>query len=142
MNFLGMGPGELMLIALLGLIIFGPGKLPEIAGQLGRTVRDFRRSTAEIQSEFQRTFSLEEPDEAPAPVGAAEVFASNGATAVDQPTETAPVAAGPEPALATSSEWHWEAGPEQDGTANGTARVDTLADTFWDWSPPEPVATP
>src|SRR4051794_17378690 len=60
MNFLGLGPGELMLIAMLGLIVFGPGKLPEIAAQVGKAVRDFRQSTSEITSEFQRSFSLEE----------------------------------------------------------------------------------
>ena len=59
MNFLGMGPMELMVILVLALIIFGPGKLPEIAGQVGRVVRDFRRTTAELSSEFNRTLSLE-----------------------------------------------------------------------------------
>jgi TatA/E family protein of Tat protein translocase len=50
---------ELMVILVLALIIFGPGKLPEIAGQVGRVVRDFRRTTAELSSEFNRTLSLE-----------------------------------------------------------------------------------
>ena len=59
MNFLGMGPMELMVILVLALIIFGPGKLPEIAGQVGKVVRDFRRTTAELSSEFNRTLSLE-----------------------------------------------------------------------------------
>ncbi len=59
MNFLGMGPMELMLILVLALIIFGPGKLPEIAGQVGKVVRDFRRTTSELSSEFSRTLSLE-----------------------------------------------------------------------------------
>ena len=45
-----MGPMELMVILVLALIIFGPGKLPEIAGQVGRVVRDFRRTTAELSS--------------------------------------------------------------------------------------------
>ena len=59
MNFLGMGPMELMMILVLALIVFGPGKLPEIAGQVGRVVRDFRRTTSELSSEFSRTLSLE-----------------------------------------------------------------------------------
>src|SRR5829696_8291631 len=59
MNFLGMGPMELMLILVLALIVFGPGKLPEIAGQVGKVVRDFRRTTSELSSEFNRTLSLE-----------------------------------------------------------------------------------
>jgi sec-independent protein translocase protein TatB len=59
MNFLGMGPMELMVILVLALIVFGPGKLPEIAGQVGRVVRDFRRMTGDLSSEFNRTLSLE-----------------------------------------------------------------------------------
>src|SRR6185295_3027246 len=59
MNFLGMGPMELMVILVLALVVFGPGKLPEIAGQVGRVVRDFRRMTGDLSSEFNRTLSLE-----------------------------------------------------------------------------------
>src|SRR2546423_5117659 len=105
MNFLGMGPGELMLIAALGLIVFGPGKLPEIAAQLGKMVRDFRMTTAGISDEFRQSFSLEaaastenaappepEPEAAPETVGSS----GNGA--------------GAETALADTSEWHWESG--------------------------------
>ena len=71
MNFLGMGPMELMVILVLALIVFGPGKLPEIAGQVGRVVRDFRRMTGDLSSEFNRTLSLEIEErkaaQAPAP---------------------------------------------------------------------------
>ena len=59
MNFLGMGPMELMLILVLALIVFGPGKLPEVAGQVGKAVRDMRRATTELSGEFNRAISLE-----------------------------------------------------------------------------------
>ena len=55
MNFFGMGPMEIMVILVVALIIFGPGKLPEIASQAGKTVRDFRRATRELTSEFQES---------------------------------------------------------------------------------------
>ena len=38
-------PGHLIVILLVVLIIFGPGRLSEIGGQLGRGVREFREST-------------------------------------------------------------------------------------------------
>ena len=38
-------PGHLIVILLVVLIIFGPGKLAQIGGQLGRGVREFREST-------------------------------------------------------------------------------------------------
>ena len=60
MNFLGMGPMEIAVIAIVGLMIFGPGKLPEVAGQVGKAVRDFKRMTADLSSEFEKTAGLDE----------------------------------------------------------------------------------
>ena len=59
MNFLGMGPLELLVILALALIVFGPEKLPEIGGQIGRALRDFRRTTSELSEEFHRSLQLE-----------------------------------------------------------------------------------
>lgn len=38
----GIGASELILILIIALILFGPGKLPEIGKALGRGVRDFK----------------------------------------------------------------------------------------------------
>jgi sec-independent protein translocase protein TatA len=40
----GIGAPELIVILIVALIIFGPGKLPEIGGALGRGIRDFRKA--------------------------------------------------------------------------------------------------
>jgi sec-independent protein translocase protein TatB len=53
MNFLGMGPMEVAVILVVALIIFGPGKLPEIGAQAGKMLRDFKNATADLTSEFQ-----------------------------------------------------------------------------------------
>jgi TatA/E family protein of Tat protein translocase len=102
MNFLGMGPMELMVILVLALIIFGPGKLPEIAGQVGRVVRDFRRTTAELSSEFNRTLSLEieerKSTEAPAPPAPPGYDAYTPPPVATEPSE-APPAAAPAPSM-------------------------------------------
>jgi len=39
-----IGPMELVIFSLLVLIIFGPRRLPEMGGSLGRGIREFRRS--------------------------------------------------------------------------------------------------
>jgi sec-independent protein translocase protein TatA len=39
----GLGIGELLLILVIVLIIFGAGKLPEIGEGLGRGIRSFRK---------------------------------------------------------------------------------------------------
>jgi colicin import membrane protein len=48
----GMGPFEILIIVVAGLIVFGPERLPAVAAQVGRMVRDFRRMTADLTSEF------------------------------------------------------------------------------------------
>src|SRR5438270_12564439 len=59
MNVLGMGPMELLLIIVLALIVFGPARLPEIMGQVGKAIGDFRRATSELSDEFNRTIQAE-----------------------------------------------------------------------------------
>jgi len=39
----GLGVPELVVILVVALLIFGPGRLPEIGGALGRGIRDFKR---------------------------------------------------------------------------------------------------
>ena len=53
----GIGYQEMFVLLVVALVIFGPGKLPELAGQLGRAVRDFRRMTADLTGEFERTIA-------------------------------------------------------------------------------------
>jgi len=40
-------PMHLILILVIVLIIFGPGKLPEIGGSLGKSISEFKRSFSE-----------------------------------------------------------------------------------------------
>lgn len=56
----GIGPQELVLIALLFLLIFGPGKLPSMARDFGRFVTGVNRSVEEFKSEFGFGDELEE----------------------------------------------------------------------------------
>lgn len=40
----GIGVPELLVIMVIALVIFGPGKLPEIGGALGKGIRDFKKA--------------------------------------------------------------------------------------------------
>lgn len=42
-------PMHLMLILLIVLIIFGPGKLPELGEGLGKSIREFKKALKEGQ---------------------------------------------------------------------------------------------
>ena len=45
MGFGNIGIGELMMILLVVMLVFGPKRLPEIARNMGKFMRDFRRET-------------------------------------------------------------------------------------------------
>lgn len=49
----GFGLGEMLLIAMLVLIVFGPRRLPEITRMLGKGIREFRKGMNEIQRELE-----------------------------------------------------------------------------------------
>jgi sec-independent protein translocase protein TatA len=41
-----IGPGEILIVLVLALLIFGPKKLPELGKGLGRGMRDFKRAVS------------------------------------------------------------------------------------------------
>lgn len=43
----GLGVPELVLILIIGLVIFGPGKLPEIGKALGKSLHEFKGAVNE-----------------------------------------------------------------------------------------------
>ena len=43
-----IGPGELILILIIGLVVLGPGKLPDVAQSLGKSVREFRKAATDV----------------------------------------------------------------------------------------------
>ncbi len=48
MGFPNIGPGELILILIIALVVLGPGKLPDVASSLGKSVREFRRAATDV----------------------------------------------------------------------------------------------
>lgn len=45
----GIGIPELLLILALALIIFGPGKLPDVGRAVGKSLSEFRNATREVK---------------------------------------------------------------------------------------------
>ena len=62
-----LGPTELIIILVIVLIIFGVGRLPEIGGALGKSIREFRNSAKEGDDKGAKPQPEEPPKEA-APV--------------------------------------------------------------------------
>lgn len=59
MDFLGIGPLEIILILILAVLVWGPGKIVEIGRTLGRTVRAIRKVTSELTVQFDRELEEE-----------------------------------------------------------------------------------
>jgi sec-independent protein translocase protein TatA len=43
----GMGIGELVVVLVIVLLVFGPGRLPEMMGHLGKGLQEFRKGLSE-----------------------------------------------------------------------------------------------
>ncbi|MEX2011551.1 MAG: twin-arginine translocase TatA/TatE family subunit [Chloroflexota bacterium] len=43
------GPFELIVILVIALLILGPGKLPDVGSALGKSIREFRKASSDIQ---------------------------------------------------------------------------------------------
>jgi sec-independent protein translocase protein TatB len=52
MNFFGVGPAELIVILVVALIFVGPERLPRLAADLARTIREIRKYTGSLAAEF------------------------------------------------------------------------------------------
>jgi sec-independent protein translocase protein TatA len=81
-----INPGHMWLIVLLlivVLIIWGPGKLPDVGAGMGRAIREFRSATHEITGAAQATAT-------PPPAASPNGRAPEASTAAER-TEQAPV---------------------------------------------------
>lgn len=46
--FSGIGVTELILILVIALVVFGPGKLPDVGKALGKSIREFKNAEKNI----------------------------------------------------------------------------------------------
>ena len=90
----GIGMTELMVIFVIGLVVLGPKRLPDLARSLGRSLAEFRRASNDMRREFMSVaedVNIEPP--------ALEPRASRPAAAQPGPApDSAPAAAEGKPA--------------------------------------------
>lgn len=95
----GIGAPEFILIIVIGLIVFGPGKLPELARSIGKGMREFKKATNALtqalnapDAPVQQATTQQPATATPAPQATAQQPV-NVATQPAQPVQTATVAA-------------------------------------------------
>ena len=103
---LGLGAPELIIILVIALIIIGPGKLPDVGSSLGKSIREFRKASSDIQESVNvKVDTSPLPPSAPVPAPLVEASAVDPSAAriaelerrlqdVQARMEPAPVAAG------------------------------------------------
>jgi sec-independent protein translocase protein TatA len=52
-----LGPAEILVILVIALLVFGPDKMPDIARQVGRGFREFRRVQNHLKAELRDVVS-------------------------------------------------------------------------------------
>jgi Tat protein translocase TatB subunit len=60
-----LGWSEIMVIMVLALVVFGPNRLPDIARQVGKAIREVRRVSSEFQDEVKAGLGLDDDDNFP-----------------------------------------------------------------------------
>jgi TatA/E family protein of Tat protein translocase len=112
-----LGTTELLVIALVALIIFGPRKLPEIGRKIGRGMAEFKRASEDFKRTWEYEVEVErrQPSDAEPEAGSARGALPAGeaelTTDIADWTPDAPGAATP-------------AAPEAETIARGTAHDD------------------
>jgi len=75
-----IGAPELIIILVIALLVLGPGKLPEVGASIGKSLREFRKASSDVQEATKIDLSVT-PTPPAAPLAAAPLAAAPLATA-------------------------------------------------------------
>jgi sec-independent protein translocase protein TatA len=56
----GLGATELVVILAIGLVLFGPSRLPQLGSGLGKAIRDFRKGITGMDDELDKESKKDE----------------------------------------------------------------------------------
>lgn len=57
--FSNLGVSEILIIAVVALLVFGPNKMPELLKSFGKGMREFKRAMNEVENEIKESISEE-----------------------------------------------------------------------------------
>lgn len=87
MNIFGIGLPEMAVIAAIGLLVFGPKRLPELGKTLGRTIKGFQSASQDFEKEFRTAMTVAEAEAEPENKADAQPAAALTAAAPDSVSE-------------------------------------------------------
>lgn len=62
---LGLSGGELIIVLVAILVLFGSKKIPEFAKGLGQGIKEFKKASSDVTSEFHNAMNQETPPPPP-----------------------------------------------------------------------------
>jgi sec-independent protein translocase protein TatA len=65
---LGLSGGELVMVLVAILILFGAKRIPEFAKGLGQGIKEFKKASSDVTNEFHHAMNQEPTPPPPAPV--------------------------------------------------------------------------
>lgn len=83
-----IGVPELIVILVIALLILGPGKLPEVGSALGKTIREFRKASTDLEESVNIT--QPSPNQLASSPAAPNTYAAPDATASDAAKDVTP----------------------------------------------------
>jgi sec-independent protein translocase protein TatA len=86
---LGLSGGELIIVLVAILVLFGAKKIPEFAKGLGQGIKEFKKASSDVTNEFQNAMNQEPP---PAPPAKQVVAPATPETTPANPPSTVPKA--------------------------------------------------
>ncbi|QEY32267.1 TatA/E family twin arginine-targeting protein translocase [Synechococcus sp. RSCCF101] len=95
MSVFGVGVPEMAVIAGIGLLVFGPRKLPELGRTLGKTLRGFQSASREFEQEFSRAMEDNAPVSSASETTSADRQASPPSLSSAEPPEPVPASSEP-----------------------------------------------
>jgi len=93
-----IGPSELLLVCVIGLLVLGPKRLPKVAAEIGKWVGRARRTATQLRRQLEREIELseiEKPDPPATPPTPPTPPATSEAAAPPAPTAPTSEAAKP-----------------------------------------------
>jgi len=95
-----LGTTELLVIAVVALILFGPRKLPEIGRTVGRGIAEFKRASDDFKRTWEYEVDVDKRRPAPEDAAPAAYDGGSGETAAALPAYDAGDPGGPRPQAA------------------------------------------
>ena len=131
MNVFGIGLPEMAVIAAIGLLVFGPKRLPELGKTLGKTLRGFQNASQEFEKEFRQAVTPE-PEASGAQAAASAAAMSSPSLPVSNAFAVLPVSSpttdSSAQTISTESLPTWAPAPGSD-LASGSIPAPVASDT-------------